>query len=125
MHSLQRFERVEVPPDAIERITALYERGLYVQAYAEAKRFGDLRGWSGAAACVIGGRLAGDVGLLEDGPGARFWGGREDRENTEAAYFYGISILERRGPLAALKFLQRLPACAPDDPFRSDLLGFR
>jgi tetratricopeptide (TPR) repeat protein len=125
MHSLQRFERVEVPPEAIERITALYERGLYVQAYAEAKRFGELRGWSGAAACVIGGRLAGNVGSLEIATWLRFRARREDRANTEAAYFYGISILERRGPLAALKFLERLPACAPDDPFRGDLLGFR
>jgi tetratricopeptide (TPR) repeat protein len=118
-------ESVVVPANDLRHILALYQQGLCLQAYERAQMFGPLATWASAPARVLAGRLAVNLGA----PKLAYWlhlrAWRADRGDPEARYFYGRSLFERRGPLAAWKFLQRL-GDMPDAPaeVRADWLAF-
>jgi tetratricopeptide (TPR) repeat protein len=109
MHPLRRSGGIEVPPAEIARITDLYARGLYLQAYEIARSIGPLTEWQGIAGRLIGGRLAGNLGSRKVGELLHMRAWAADRTHLEAIYFYAYSVLTRRGPLAAWKFLLKFP----------------
>src|SRR5262245_30480336 len=51
-----------VPSDLLEDVRALYDRGLYLQAYRAAQPLGPLREWPGTGGLVLAGRLANNLG---------------------------------------------------------------
>src|SRR5262245_28189818 len=97
---------VLVPAETLSAVRALYDQGLYLQAYHVAEQAGPLRRWSGAAARVLAGRLAGNLG------GARLaachfilaW--RHEPTHAEACWFYANSLADLHGPYKAWRFLQ-------------------
>ena len=99
----------DIPLDEIAELTRLYERGLYVQAAARTATLPPIKDWRGTAARLIAGRLANNVHAprlsrwLHD----RAW--RDDRRSAEAAYYFALTVSGQRGPLAAWKFLRKLP----------------
>jgi predicted Zn-dependent protease len=100
----------DIPLDEIAELTRLYELGLYVQAATRTASLPPVKDWRGTAAQLIAGRLANNLHAphLARRLHTRAW--REDRGNPEAAYYYALSIMNQRGPLATWKFLRRLPA---------------
>jgi len=116
----------EIPPHAVAELTRLYDLGLYVQACRFAETFPSPWEWHGTAACTIAGRLAsnGFAPRLARALHNRAW--RHDKRSPEAAYYFGFSLLSDRGPLAAWRFLRRLPAFPEITPAQqSDLLMLR
>src|SRR5262249_20734796 len=71
-----------------------------------AEPLGPYRRWSGAAARVMAGRVAFHLGGTRLGRWLHVWAHRADRADPEAAYYYGRAVLDRRGPLAAWRFLR-------------------
>jgi tetratricopeptide (TPR) repeat protein len=121
-----RNDGIEIPPEITAEITRLYDQGLYVQAGAKASAFSPVSQWRGTAARLIGGRLADHLYAprLSRWLHGRAW--RGDRANPEAAYYYGLTVWQERGPLAAWRFLGRLPSFPEASPERrSDLLTLR
>jgi tetratricopeptide (TPR) repeat protein len=117
---------MDVAPEDLERIRDLYERGLYQQAYAVARNYGPLARWDGAAARLLAGRLAGNLGArrLACSLHLRTW--RADRSNPEALYYATYAVLERRGPLSAWETLRPYGDFADAPPrVRSDLMSLR
>ncbi|MDR3401900.1 MAG: tetratricopeptide repeat protein [Chthoniobacter sp.] len=113
----------EVPPDAVAELARFYESGLYGQACTLAGKFPSPWEWRGTAACLMGGRIANNVFAprLARALHARAW--RHDKGSAEAAYYFAFSLLSGRGPLAAWKFLRRLPEFPDIAPIqRADLL---
>lgn len=113
----------EIPPHAVVELNRLYESGLYVQACQSADQFPSPWEWRGTAACTIVARIANNsfAPRLSRGLHARAW--RHDKRSPEAAYFFGYSVLSNRGPLAAWRFLRRLPEFPDITPTqRADLL---
>ena len=53
---------MDIPSADLTRIRELYGQGRYRQALAAAEPFGPIRGWSGPAARLLGGRLAIQLG---------------------------------------------------------------
>jgi tetratricopeptide (TPR) repeat protein len=91
----------------LDRILNLYDRGLCLQAYAAAQAMAPLQKWTGAAARVLAGRLAGNLGAprLASWHFLRAW--RSDPTHPDACWYYARQILDRRGPLAAWNFMKR------------------
>lgn len=93
-----------------------YQRGFYVQAYELTLPYGPLRTWRGAEARVLAGRLAMNLGAPRLGAWLFFQARREDPQLPETAYYFATTLVQRRGPLAAWAFVQRvggLPAAPP------------
>jgi tetratricopeptide (TPR) repeat protein len=93
-------------PAVLDRVRALYGRGLCLQAYRAAEPLGPFRGWSGPAARILAGRVAVHLGAPRLCRWLHVWAYREGRDDPEAAYYFGRAVLERRGPLAAWRFLR-------------------
>ena len=95
-------------------VTALYKRGLFVQAYNEAIRlFGpDLRQWQPTAQRILGARLAGNLDAKSLSQWLFVTAYRADKNNPEAQYYFAHYLVQRRGPLAALAFIERTGADA-------------
>ncbi len=126
MDSQNRTDGIEIPPDAVAELTRLYERGLYVQACSFAATLPPVAQWRGTEACIIGGRLANNVhaSRLARWLHGKAW--RRDKNNPEAAYYFAGVLRNWRGPLAAWKFLNKLPAFADaSDERRADLLTIK
>jgi len=87
-------------------IQALYDQGLYVQAWALSCKIGPLQTWRGATGRLLAGRLAGHVGAsrLSAVLLRRAW--VEHPESAEALYYHVTTINSQRGPYAALTLLQ-------------------
>jgi tetratricopeptide (TPR) repeat protein len=96
-------------PD-LETIKALYENGLLLQAYnAGVKLFGpELRAWQPTAARVIGLRLAGHLGADSLAQWLAMTTYRAHKTDPEARFYYAYSVFQRRGPIAALAFVERI-----------------
>ncbi len=106
---------LSVAPDPeFSEVIALYERGLFVQAYNEAIRlFGpDLRQWRPTAQRILGARLAGNLGAKSLSQWLFVTAYHADKNNPEAQYYYAHYLVQRRGPLAALAFIERTGADA-------------
>ncbi|MGC3990319.1 MAG: C39 family peptidase [Chthoniobacteraceae bacterium] len=78
-------------------------------AYPLMNEAGPVSEWLGTEARIIGGRLAANLGStrLSRWLEARAW--LADRQSMRAACFHAINLQHSRGPLAAWRFLGRLP----------------
>src|SRR5213596_3541514 len=100
--------QVPVPPEVLQSVQALYNRGLCRQAYDRAIQFGPLRQWTGTQARILAGRLAMNLGAPRLGRGQYFaaWHGAPDV--VEAQAYAAAAVLDRYGCYAAWRFLQRI-----------------
>ncbi|HYJ07135.1 MAG TPA: C39 family peptidase, partial [Chthoniobacterales bacterium] len=117
---------IEVTPAQLNSVTALYDRGLYLQAYAAAQKIGPVERWTGTAALLLGSRLAGNLAASRLARWLALRAYRSDRRNLEATYFFVTGLWRRGGPLRAWQFLEALdlPSNAPVTE-RANLLGLR
>jgi tetratricopeptide (TPR) repeat protein len=115
MLPLRRREGVIVPDRGLKEIESLYDRGLYLKALEKALVHGPLHTWGGTAGRVMAGRLSMNLGAngLSAWLHLRAWAA--DRTSPLAACFCAYAIADRRGPLAASRFLERLPAAMIED----------
>ncbi|MBI4658012.1 MAG: C39 family peptidase [Verrucomicrobia bacterium] len=102
-----------IPSAALEEITALYDRGLLLNAWERAKAFGPLADWEGPDAAVLAGRLAMNLGSPKLGSVIHWRNWRQHPRHLGSVAYYLHGLLERRGPLRALEFLDQLPAPDP------------
>jgi cellulose synthase operon protein C len=115
-----------IPPAVINRITELYNRGLYFQAYNAALEFAPLAEWEGTEARLIGGRLAAMLGAprLARRMHLRAW--RDDRNNPRTIYYYTRGLWDWRGPWRAWTFAQMHHGIEIIDPiFQSEWFALR
>lgn len=105
----------EIPESTVLEVLALFERGLYLQAYAHAQKAGALTAWNGTNAMIAAARLMHQLGAprLATGRALRVW--RSNRAHPEARLVAGNTISSNRGPWAALSFLRAQPA-SPQTP---------
>ena len=96
-----------VTPDAetLRRVQALYDRGLYLQAFAASQPAGPLCDWVGPEAQVLAGRLAGNIGGMRLATLLHLRAGRAYPEHGRVRYYYGLILQGRRGPFAAWKYV--------------------
>jgi tetratricopeptide (TPR) repeat protein len=109
----------------LDHLLDLYLRGLCLQAYEASRAFGPLDSWKQTEARLLGGRLALNLGAPRLSHGMHLTAWRADRGHPEACYYQARTILERRGPLAAWRFLRKhgdLPDAPPH--VRGDWLAF-
>src|SRR5437870_4682796 len=104
MNELAPSGQVNVTPDQLQRILALYEQGLYVQAYQVATQIGPLDQWRGTDARIVAGRLAGNLGSTRLGDWHFLHAWRQDKKSPDALWFYVRALMAVRGPLAAWRF---------------------
>ena len=100
---------IRVSTDQLKPILDLYDRGLYLQAYAMANAIGPLESWRGVSAQVVAGRLAATVGAPRLADWHFIRACRTDPAHPEAAWYYARYLLSRRGPLAAWEFMHSRP----------------
>ncbi|MCI0387171.1 MAG: tetratricopeptide repeat protein [Acidobacteria bacterium] len=113
-------------PADLDRITELYNQGLYLQAYEAARTIAPLPEWEGTAARLIAGRLAGMLGAprLARRLHLRAW--RDDKCNPEAIYYYARAIWDWRGPWRAWAFARHHDEMKDAIPeLQSDWLALR
>jgi tetratricopeptide (TPR) repeat protein len=110
-------QAVVVPADDLERITKIYDQGLYLQAYHAAEAIGPLSQWTGTTQRILAGRIAGNLGSqrLADVMFIRAF--RADSKSCEASWYYTRYLLDARGPFQALQVLKKqglFPEAPPD-----------
>src|ERR1043166_7865969 len=88
-----------ISPANIAEIRDLYFRGMCLQALAKAAKFGPLPDWTDPDACLIGGRIAGNLGGGGLARKLHFRAYRHHRDHAEAQYYYALAVFEARGPL--------------------------
>src|SRR3712207_4419541 len=122
---------MEITPDELSRVLALYNQGQYLQAYALAESIAPLNTWLGTAPRLLAGRLVMNLGAPRLGLALHLRAWRETPTDPEAMYYYARYILKRRGLLAAWEILRQhenLPDAPPQNQadwfaFRADVLG--
>jgi len=118
---------IAVQPAELASVLDLYQRGLCLQAYQLAQSLGPLAAWTGTEARLLAGRLAVHLGAPRLCNYMHLMAWRQDRTHPEACYYCARTLLDRRGPLAAWRFLRRVGELPPDAPIRvrSDWLAFQ
>ena len=92
----------------LERVRELYLDGYYLQAYRQAETICPLAEWEGTEAMLWAGRLANNLGSYQLGRKLHQKAYRLAPHHSEARYYKVRAIMERRGPLAAWKFLRQI-----------------
>lgn len=105
-----------VPPNHLDTIRVLYDRGLYLQAYAAAAEYMPFVRVEGVDARILLGRLAGNIGAGRLGYWLMLQAYRQDRRHSVARYFYARTMLHLHGPLAAWRVLERFQDLSDADP---------
>jgi len=98
---------LEVSAEVLTRVEALYDEGLCLRAYREAIKAGPLVRWTGASARILAGRLAANLGAYRLNRVHHWLAWRSDKTNPDFLAYHGYTVFQRRGPLAALEFLER------------------
>jgi tetratricopeptide (TPR) repeat protein len=96
-----------VPPETLNQVQALYDQGLHIQAHRLATDFAPLKCWAGSKARILAGRLAGNLGAYRLACVLHWRAWRSDPTDADLVAYHACSIHRRRGPLAALEFLER------------------
>lgn len=110
----------------IQAVKELYQRGLYLQAYAAATQSAPLGEWEGTDALLIAGRLAGMLGAPKLGRRFHLRAWRDDRAHAEAIYYYARAVWEWRGPWRAWMFMRRVDELPDADAvIQSDWFSLR
>jgi tetratricopeptide (TPR) repeat protein len=115
------------PPLALaERIHALCDEALFLQAHALTLPYGPLEGWTGTACLLAASRLAAHAGAPRLGRRLALRAYRHDRRDPEAIVHWAYVLLERRGAHETWTRLARveLPASAHPE-LRSRLTRLR
>ncbi|MGF1656955.1 MAG: tetratricopeptide repeat protein [Verrucomicrobiales bacterium] len=118
-------QRRSVPQEALAAMEALYEQGLYVQAYEKAKEWGPLLDWAGADARIFAGRLAGNLGASRLRRWLIFSAYQEAPTNPKAALFYAYEMSGSHGSVRTLEFLDQWVLDLFPDEVRADCLAIR
>ncbi|HKX30839.1 MAG TPA: C39 family peptidase, partial [Blastocatellia bacterium] len=100
---------MRILPVDIERITELYDRGLYLQAYDGARSIAPLAEWEGTEARLIAGRLAAMLGAPKLARRLHLRAWRADRHDPQAIYYYTRALWDWRGAWRAWGFARRHP----------------
>ncbi len=96
-----------VPAEVLARVQALYDSGQCLKALQAAEAFAPLAQWTDTPGRVLAARLGGNLGAYRLAH-VHYWKAwRAEKTNPDLAGYYGNSILSRRGPLAALEFVER------------------
>lgn len=85
----------------IDQLTQLHRQGQYLQAYELAKQNGPFKEWKTPAEQIIGGRLAHNLGSERLGRLMHRAAFESAPHDPEVIYFYTLSMMQRRGPLAS------------------------
>lgn len=97
-----------IPPEELAPLRALYEQGKYLTAYEQGLvTFGPLQEWVGTSARILAGRIIGNVGAPRVGQNLHILAYRHDPKHPGARYSYARVLLDRKGPLAAARFLKK------------------
>lgn len=114
----------------MQRARELVEQGLYLQAYAVLEPYLPFTGLRDASSCDLAGRLTANLGDGELADWLHLRAYRLDRGHPRARYAYARVVMERKGPLAAWKTMNRLgepdgahPAAESND--RAEWLSLR
>lgn len=84
--------------EAMATVRDLYGKGQYLQAYQLVQPFAPLQEWTDVDAQVLGGRLAHNLGSSRLARILHRRAHRQSPQHAEAAYFYVLSVKQRRGP---------------------------
>jgi cellulose synthase operon protein C len=108
----------------LERIQALCDEGLLLQAWQTGLSLGPLRQWPGTKARVLAGRLASQLSAdrLGDSLILRAW--RADRTVPEAMLYGAMSLHSIRGSLVSLDQLNASGLLDADTPLRWEATAF-
>ncbi len=98
---------MEIPAEDLRGLSELYDQGKYLTAYRQAERFGPLENWRGPDAIVLAGKLAGVLGARRLGQAIHYRAWRRHPDNACLWYYVTWARLQRRGPLAAIRHLER------------------
>src|SRR5262249_53362181 len=117
---------MEIPAVELAGILECYNQGLSLKAHTRATQWGPLAGWQGTSARILAGRLAMNLGAPRLGYWQHVRAWRQAPTDPEPRYFFARALRDRRGPLAAWKFMQTAGDLA-DAPgaIRADWLAFR
>ncbi|MBD2179307.1 C39 family peptidase [Pseudanabaena sp. FACHB-1998] len=117
---------MKISLEQLEKVSNLYERGLFLQAYKIAKNYAPLNQWQGIRAKIFAGRLAWQLGSPRLGDALILRGWRENREDSEAKYYYARYIYRRYGILRAWEYIQQIEYLSDPTPRRqADWLSCR
>ncbi|OGV69523.1 MAG: hypothetical protein A3K19_27875 [Lentisphaerae bacterium RIFOXYB12_FULL_65_16] len=103
----------------LRQAEALYEQGLYLQAYQSAVAgFGPIREWQGTEVRIFGSRLAANLGNPQLSGALSLTTWRRNRTHPKARVYVLPRLLERFGPLRALEYCAAwgdLAGASPED----------
>lgn len=100
---------MEIATADLAPIRDLYSRGMYMQAFHLAERFGPLATWTNTPARLLGGRLAIQLGSAKLGRHLHLKAYRNTPTHPEAIYYHARYRLEKFGPHAAWRFMRSHP----------------
>lgn len=113
-------------PALLERVEALVDRGLHLQAYALASEQGDPRYWQGAEAMGCMARLAGHIGAPRLADALTWLAYRRYPESAPARLRFLRMQMARRGHYRAWRLLQNFGDWLPaDGAQRAEWLSFK
>jgi tetratricopeptide (TPR) repeat protein len=102
-----------------QAVFALYDRGLYLQAFELGRAYAPLHGWRGTAARILAGRMAGNLGNQRLGDWHFIHAYREDPTDPDACWYFANYLANRRGALASWQFLRKVGELPADAPLES------
>jgi hypothetical protein len=86
-----------VSAEVLTSILALFDRSLYVQAYALAQELGPLNTWRGSVGRVVAGRLSLALGATRTGRLLHRLAVREHPDDVEAVLYGAYALRTRNG----------------------------
>ena len=99
-------EHRHITPELLAKVEALYDQGLYLDAFQESQKAGPLHEWRGAEGLILAGRLANNLGNPRLGHALHFQASRRHGERAHVLYWRARHMAGRRGPLAAWRFVE-------------------
>lgn len=97
---------VATADETLDTVRALYERGLYLQAYRASEPLGPLKDWTGPEARILAARLLGHLGAPRRSLWHRLRAWRETPAHPSVRYYRGWTLLEQSSPYETWRFLQ-------------------
>lgn len=104
-------------PEALSQVRSLHDRGLYRQALAAGESaWGPLRGWRDPEACLLGARLAYQLGLPRTQAAILMATWRRHPSRADVRHAAVRGLLNHRGPWAAWQAWERIGPVLTEDP---------
>jgi tetratricopeptide (TPR) repeat protein len=111
--------RATLTPEQLRAVFTLYDCGLYLQAYELGRSHAPLHLWRGTDARILAGRMAGNLGSQRLGDWHFIHAYRSDPTHPDACWYFANYLANRRGPLPAWQFMQKVGAMPDDAPVES------